>query len=394
MFGRLGGAARSQPRGRRRRHRRGPLPQGGQQAPGDRVQSSGRHHDVPARRGAAAPTRRAGSARGDDRFRPGRAGRSRGRRPHVAARTRHEPASAWPPGSGPRVPGAAAPGGHDGVQLPVDVGELKQVGLAQLLQQISEDKGFGIADRHRRGVQDALPHGGLEPTTLPLQRGYRAAAVRGAVQAGGDIAQGGEVSHQVAVGGRAHRGDPEHRGPPAFAPFQEQPGVSPADRVAQHHARQLRAPSGGQRAQLGGAQRPQVQVEQGQAAVARGQHAPIAALRLAPDRLGQPAGTAGTRRAAVPGGRGGSQVAAGLIVPPLSQRQPAGKQVGVDRTRGIQLIQPRRHSPGRLQQAIRADPRLLRTGSAAGPAPLAPPTTGAAGGGTAARLRRCDSARG
>ena len=41
-------------------------------------------------------------------------------------------------------------------------------------------------------------------------------------------------------------------------------------------------------------------------------------------------------------------------MPPLSQRQPAGKQVGVDRTRGIQLIQPRRHSPGRLQQAIRA----------------------------------------
>ena len=47
---------------------------------------------------------------------------------------------------------------------------------------------------------------------------------------------------------------------------------------------------------------------------------------------------------------------AGLLPQTASQRQPAGEQVGVDRTHGIQLIQPRGHSAGRLQQGRRTIP--------------------------------------
>ena len=43
----------------------------------------------------------------------------------------------------------------------------------------------------------------------------------------------------------------------------------------------------------------------------------------------------------------------GLIAPAASQRHPASEQVGIDGTRGVQLVQPRGHSPGRLQQRRR-----------------------------------------
>ena len=210
------------------------------------------------------------------------------------------------------------------------------------------------AGRRRRGAQDALADRGLEAAALPLQRGRRGPAVPGAVQAGRDVAQGGQVGHQVAVGGRADRGDPQHGAAPALAPLQEQPGVAAAHRVPQRHVGQLRAVGGGQRAQLGGAEGLQVQVEQGQAAVARGQHAPPALFGLAPGGLGQPADAAGTQLAAVPGVRGGAQVAGGLVPAAGGQGDPAGEQVGVDGPRRVQLVQPGGHPPGRLQQRRRA----------------------------------------
>ena len=85
---------------------------------------------------------------------------------------------------------------------------------------------------------------------------------------------------------------------------------------------------------------------------------------------------------------------AGLVPPPASQGQPAGEQVGVDRTRGSPARPAARSPAGPRAAGTPDDPRLPRTGRAAGPAPPAPPTTGAAGGGTAARPRRCDPARG
>ena len=212
------------------------------------------------------------------------------------------------------------PGDYDRVELAVYVSEFEQIGVAQLLQQVSGDEGFGIGRRQCRGVQDALAHGGFEPAAFTPQRERRIAAGGDAVEARGDIAQGGEVSHQVAVCGRAHRGHAEHRGPPALAPFQEQRGVPAAHGVPQHNARQFRALGGGQRAQLGGSERLQMQVEQVQAAAARGQHSPPAPLRLAPGRLGQPAGTAGAQLATVPGGRCGPQVPGR---PPPADREPA-----------------------------------------------------------------------
>ena len=146
-----------------------------------------------------------------------------------------------------------AGGGHDGVPLVIDLRELDQVGVSELVEQISRAEGFGLAWLRRRSVQDALAHGSLEPTALPLKRGRRGPAVQRAFQAGGDVAQGGEVSDQLAVGGRAHWRDPEHRSAPAFAPFQQQPGILPAHRVPQCHIRQGRTVSRGQRTQLRGA---------------------------------------------------------------------------------------------------------------------------------------------
>ena len=241
-------------------------------------------------------------------------------------------------------------GDHYRVQLAVDVGELQQVGVAELLEQVGGAEGFGLASRDRRGVQDALPDRGLQPSALPLQRGRRRPAVQGAVQTGGDVAQRGQVGRQLGVGRRAHRGDPEHGAPPAFAPFQEQPGVPSAHPVPQGHSRQPSAVSGSQGPQFGGAERLQVQVKHGQAAVASGQHAPPAFLRLAPRRLGQPAGAAGARRAAVSGRGGGLKMAGGLAASAAGQRDPSGEQVGFDGARWVQFVQPRGHPQGRLQQ--------------------------------------------
>ncbi len=121
--------------------------------------------------------------------------------------------------------------------------------------------------RHRRGVQDALADGGLEPAALPLERGRRGPAVQGAVQAGRDVAQGGQVGHQVAVGGRADRGDPQQGAAPAFAPLQEQPGVRPR-RTA------CRRAMSGQRGAVGG----------GQACAARWRRESAGAGRAGPGR--------------------------------------------------------------------------------------------------------------
>ena len=106
--------------------------------------------------------------------------------------------------------------------------------------------------------------------------------------------------------------------------------IGAAYRVPQGHVRQLRAVGRGQRAQLGGAEGLQVQVEQGQPAVARGQHAPPALFGLAPGGLGQPADAAGAQLAPVPGVRGGPQVAGGLVPAPGRQGDPAGEQVRID----------------------------------------------------------------
>ena len=199
-------------------------------------------------------------------------------------------------------------------------------------------------------MQDALAHGGLEPAAFPLERGCRSPAVQGTLHAGGDVAQGGQVSHQVAVGERAYGANPEHRAAPALAPLQEQPGIPPVHRVPTGHFRQRRAVGGGQRAQLGGPERTQVQIEHGQAAVTCGQHSPPAPFRLAPGRLGQPAGAAGTQLASMPCVGGGAQLTGGLIAPTASQCQSTCEQVGIDSTRRVQFVQPRGHAPGRLQQ--------------------------------------------
>lgn len=242
---------------------------------------------------------------------------------------------------------------HDGVQLPVDVGELEQVGRAELAEQVGRTEGLGLGGTRRRGAQDPLADRGLEQAALPYQRGRRGPAVQGGVQAGGHVTQRGQISHQVAVGGRADGGDPEHGAPPALAPFQEQPGVTPAHRVLQGHVRQRRAVGGGQRAQFGGAESLQVQVEQIQAAVAGSQHAPPALLGLAPGRLGQPADAAGAQRTPVPGVCGGPQVADGLVMLTAGQGDPAGQKVGIDGPRRIEGVQPGRHPAGRLKQGRR-----------------------------------------
>ena len=246
-----------------------------------------------------------------------------------------------------------ARGNHDRVQLPVDVGELQQVGVAELVEQVGRAEGLGLGRRHRWGVQDALAHRGLEPSALPLQRGRRGPAVQGAVHAGGDVAQGGQVRHQVAVGGRANRADPQHGAAQALAPLQEQTGVTAAHRVPQSHVRQLRAVGRGQRAQLSSAEGLQVQVEQGQPTVARGQHAPPAPFGFAPRGLGQPADAASTQLAAVPGVRGEPQVAGRLLPAASGQGDPPGEQVSIDGAPGVQLVQPGGDPPGRLQQGGR-----------------------------------------
>ena len=97
-----------------------------------------------------------------------------------------------------------------------------------------------------------------------------------------------------------------------------------------------------------------MQVEQGQAAVARGQHAPPVPLGLAPARPGQPADAADARLAPVPGGRRGLQMACRLVASAPGQRDPASEQVRVNGPRRVELVQPRGHPSSRPQQHRRA----------------------------------------
>ena len=83
-----------------------------------------------------------------------------------------------------------------------------------------------------------------------------------------------------------------------------------------------------------------MQVKEGQAAVAGGQHAAPAPLGLAPGGLGQPADAAGAQLAAVPGVRSGAQVPGRLLAAVAGQRDPAGEQVRVDGPRRVKLVEP------------------------------------------------------
>jgi hypothetical protein len=243
---------------------------------------------------------------------------------------------------------------YDGVQLTVDVGEFEQLGVAELAEKIGRAERLGLGGARGRGAQDALADRGFEAAALPHQRGRCVPAVPAPIHAGRHVAQGGQVGHQFAVGRWPHRGDPEHCAAPALAPLQELPGVAAAQCMPQRHVRELSPVDGGQGAQFGRAERLQVQVEQGQTAVARGQHAPPALLGLGPGGLGQPADAAGAQLAPVPGVRGGAQVAGCLVPAPGRQGNPASQQVRVDRARIVHRVQPGGHPPGGGQQGRRA----------------------------------------
>ncbi len=219
--------------------------------------------------------------------------------------------------------------------------DLDQAGAIQLGQQCI---GIQVVEPGRvggaRGAGGAHHPGAdrvLQPPLLLAEGGDRAAPVLSLGQAADHVAGGGELGREFLVIAGPDRGHGQGGGPPVLAPAQQRPGPTRAQRLP---LGQLGGGRAGLGAQLRGAQREPMCVQQVQAAAARVQQPARIGGRLGQQGPGQPAGRPGVGRAAEAAAGGGRQLTAGLIRPAEPQRDPPGQQVCLgclDRAKPVEL---------------------------------------------------------
>ena len=167
------------------------------------------------------------------------------------------------------------------VQGGPDADDLDQAGPVQLGQQgiriqvlRAGRAGDAGATRGARGAHHPGADRLLQPPLLLAQGGYRAAPVLSLGQAAGHVAGGGEIGREFPVIAGPDRGHGQGGGPPALTPAQQRPGPARAQRLTLGQLGQLGAGRGGPGAQLRGAQREPVRIQQVQTAAAGVQQPP------------------------------------------------------------------------------------------------------------------------
>ena len=249
------------------------------------------------------------------------------------------------------VHGRRSLGRHDhGEQLATDLGELHQVGVAEQGAQLSDPEWRGSPGAAAGPVQRAPTYGLLEAPLLAPQRGDTDGLA--VVEPGRHDSQRGEVPGHLGLDVQTHGRNGQGGGPPAFAPDEQLGRVFRPRHLCQREAGQVVAPRGGLGAQLGGAERAEMDVDQVEPARAGREHVAGAAFHVGQDRTSHPPGRSGADVARTSSG-GGPQVIDGGRPAAAGQRQSPAQQPGLGDDRGVHVLEGLGETGGRTEQGGR-----------------------------------------